>query len=372
VRRVAILIESDELGGAERSALTLTAGLDRARWQPTVIHHPAPALAPLVAEAVRAGAAEAVVPGMPEGVGGALRAVSFARFLRRERFDVLHAQLTWPLAGKFALAAAVAARVPAVLATVHSYPDFRMTRPTEVQQRLLSRRIGRYITPSADTSERLARRLHLPAEQVTTIPNGIVLPAAGRRVNARLRAELAGPDRFAVVVTVARLDAAKGLDVLIDAAARVPRARFVLVGEGPERDALESRVASLGIGERVSMLGWRNDVDELLGAADVFVLASRHEAQGIALLEAMAHGIAVVATRVGGVPELVEDGESGLVVASDSSLELAAAIERLIADERLRRRLAAAGRTRVAARFGAQRMVEAVSAVYDELLEAGG
>src|SRR5262249_5244968 len=138
----------------------------------------------------------------------------------------------------------------------------------------------------------------------------------------------AGPER-PVVLTLGRLDAQKGYPVLLEAAAQLPDADFAVAGEGPERDVLEDLAGRLGIADRVHFLGHRTDVPELLAAADVFALPSLYEGSSLAVLEAMAARRAVVSSAVGGTEELIEDGESGLLVPPGDAAALAGAIRRL-------------------------------------------
>jgi glycosyltransferase involved in cell wall biosynthesis len=159
----------------------------------------------------------------------------------------------------------------------------------------------------------------------------------------------------------------KGIDVLVEACAHAPRATVLVVaGDGPEHARLEVRARELGI--RALFLGPREDKAELLAACDVFALASRAEGLGVAALEAMACGRAVVATRVGGLMEAVVDGRTGLLVPPDEAGALAAALVRLHADPELRARLGAEGPRRLAEGFAAEQMVAAYERLYREVL----
>lgn len=174
-----------------------------------------------------------------------------------------------------------------------------------------------------------------------------------------------------VVLTLASLVARKGIDLLLAAVAAQatePRCVLLVAGEGPERAALEARAAELGLGARVRFLGARDDKAELLAACDVFALASRAEGLGVAALEAMAAGRAVLATRVGGLAEAVVDGETGLLVPSEDVSALSAALRRLVREPELRARLGAAGPARQAAGYAAEEMVRAYEALYREVL----
>ena len=217
---------------------------------------------------------------------------------------------------------------------------------------LLARRADAVITVSHAVERELVTRLGWPAERITVIPNGVELD-----VPPAPRGELVG--------TLTSFDPVKGLDVLLDAAAALPQARFALFGEG-DTAALEERARALGLDGRVSFPG-RVPAREALSRMAVFVLSSYMENAPLALLEAMAAGVPVVATRVGGVPELVPEG-TGLLVAPGDPAALAAAIGRLLDDPALARAQADAARRHAEAGGGATAMVDRTLALYKGLL----
>ncbi|HET8872328.1 MAG TPA: glycosyltransferase, partial [Gaiellaceae bacterium] len=154
------------------------------------------------------------------------------------------------------------------------------------------------------------------------------------------------------IIAVGRLKAPKDFLTLVRAASRLPEgAETLIVGEGPDRLRLEQEINALGVTERVRLLGERYDVPKLLADADVFVLSSASEGMPVSVLEAMAAGLPVVSSRVGGVPELVVDGETGILVRPGDASALAAALSGLITDPAKRRSLGAAGRARAEERF---------------------
>jgi glycosyltransferase involved in cell wall biosynthesis len=170
------------------------------------------------------------------------------------------------------------------------------------------------------------------------------------------------------VVSVGRLKAPKDFTTLLDALARVQGYEAVVVGDGPERAMLQARLESLGIGGSVSFEGERDDVPALLSASDCFVLSSSSEGMPISVLEAMAAGLPVVASDVGGVHELVADGVTGTLVPAGEAAALAAALEPLLADDGLRARMGGAGRAAVEERFTVARVRDEHLALYRRLL----
>jgi glycosyltransferase involved in cell wall biosynthesis len=149
---------------------------------------------------------------------------------------------------------------------------------------------------------------------------------------------------------------------------RCPRARLVIVGDGVLRESLEKVANDLRIGSSVRFAGWKHDLATVYGAMDVVALTSRNEGTPVALIEAMAAGLPVVATAVGGVPDVVEHNENGLLIPSGEPMSLADALHRVASDDELCRRLGAAGRRDVALRFRSQRLVNDVAGLYSELL----
>lgn len=369
-RRVVYFTDAIAFGGAEQALLILLAGLDRHRWQPVLLYHPESALAPLVARARELGVALAPVPRW-NGWGALWRVPGLATRLRQLRPAVFHANLWWPLACRQGIAAAAIARVPAIVATEHLFIDVPWRRSIAVQ-RLLSGAVGRYLAVSRSVATRLRTDLRIPPGKIRVIPNGVDAAQIARPFDPLLRATLTrGADR-PVILTLARLNPQKGLRYLLEAAAQVPEACFVVAGEGDERAALEAGAAALGLDGRFRLLGQRDDVPELLASCDMVVLPSLFEGLPLAVLEGMAAGRPVVATDVDGVGEAISDGETGLLVPPAQPASLARAIRRLLADAELGVRLATAARARVRDHFSAEAMVAGVCETYEQLLTRAG
>ena len=175
-----------------------------------------------------------------------------------------------------------------------------------------------------------------------------------------------------VLFTAAVLEPRKGHDVLLDSFAELVHEgmplRWVICGDGSLRANLEARVRERGVVDRVVFTGFSAEVPRLLGGADVFVLPSLHEGLGIAVIEAMAAGLPVIASRVGGLPEIVEEGETGLLVPPRDAAALAAALRRLGVDRAYARELGQWGRARTLQLFSSTRMAHAIESYYEELL----
>jgi glycosyltransferase involved in cell wall biosynthesis len=289
------------------------------------------------------------------------------RLLRRERPAVLHANSS--KAGILGRLAATVAGVPVRVFTVHGWA-FRAHSGAAALLYLWADRLLAPVTAmticvaQSDLDAGLRARTCRPG-RATVIRNGVALDAPATRRSG------GGPLR---VVSVARLRAPKDVLTLVRAVALLPPGgvRALVVGDGPERSELSAEIGRLGLDGAVDLAGERDDVAELLAAADVFVLPSRSEGLPMSVLEAMAAGLPVVASAVGGVPELVEDGETGILVPPGRPDALAAALGGLAADPALRARLGAAGRRRAEARFGIEACRRAHVQLYRELLEARG
>jgi glycosyltransferase involved in cell wall biosynthesis len=226
------------------------------------------------------------------------------------------------------------------------------------------------IAVSANVRDFCVSHIGLPAEKLVVIYNGVQVPASSSSPR-EARAELGLPSDGLVIGAVTRLDPVKGGDFLIRALVQVD-ASLVIVGDGPERATLEALTGDLGLAGRVHWLGHRRDVPRLLPAFDLFVQPSLHEGLPNTVLEAMAAGLAVVATAVGGTPEVVLDGVTGLLVPPGNPDALAGAMATLLRDCDLRHTMGRAGRERVAEHFTVERMVRQTQTLYERLLKTRG
>jgi glycosyltransferase involved in cell wall biosynthesis len=294
---------------------------------------------------------------------------ALGRHVKRARVDLVHAhEFTMNVYGGVA---AALAGVPAV-GTVHGRGYY-----AEAGRRIaaLKLAVGLGLVPvavSSDIQRFLSATLGLPG--VRLIPNGIDVdrPASGDR--ARARAALGLPPGAPVIGAVGNLYAVKGHAVLLRAAAALPPSvHVVIAGRGEEEAALRREAAALGLGDRLHLLGFRDDVPDLLAAFDIYALPSFSEGQSLALLEAMAAGRPIVATAVGGNPELLgAPSPAGLLVPPGDPAALGAALGRLLADPGAAATLAAAARARARAEFSLAVMVGRYRALYAERLAARG
>jgi glycosyltransferase involved in cell wall biosynthesis len=262
------------------------------------------------------------------------------------------------------------AGVPVVLA--HKRTD-RVPAGGWWSRRKYERWVDRVICVS-EASRRAALLGGVPADRLVLIHDSVdtdwFRPPADRE---QAKGALGYRPEDLLVVQVGRFCPAKGQRVLVEAAARVvqklPAARFLLCGEGPEEKRLRARVQELALERAIRFEGFREDVRPVLAAADVAAMPSRQEGLGVAALEAMAMAAPVVASRAGGLPEAVAEGETGLLVAPGDAGELAQGLLRLLADPRLRERMGKRGRERVEREFAREAMVARTEQLYLELAE---
>ncbi len=219
--------------------------------------------------------------------------------------------------------------------------------------------------------QRLLATFAWPEDKVVVIPNGVDVPSYRVAPDPSLRERLSRGGTRKVLLALARLDPWRGLQYLLRATVQLPAVQTVIAGEGEQRQELERSARELGIEDRVDFLGHREDVRELLACSDVVVQPSLAEAFGLSALEAMCAEKPIVATAVGGTPELLSDGETALLVPSSDPEALAGAIKRLLEEPALAAALAREARRR-AEPFSSQRMVESVTLLYDDLLGRNG
>lgn len=288
-----------------------------------------------------------------------------ANWIRRERFDLVHCHL--PMSGVVARLAGRAAGIPVVY-TEHNLQE---------RYRFLTRQANRMTWSAQDAvvavSEQVADsidRLMGSRVPVRVIHNGVPSPSVRifEEQARKLRQSMGfSPDRI-VIGTLAVFRKQKRLDHWIEVAARArsadPRLRFLIVGDGPLRAQIAEKIATVGLSEVVRMPGLQNEPRPWLAAMDIFMSTSQFEGLPLALLEAMAMARPVIATRVGGVPEAVESGESGILSEFGDIDGLSAAVVRLAADSGARARIGEAARARIMSAFSMERMASGLESLY--------
>jgi glycosyltransferase involved in cell wall biosynthesis len=354
---------ADVVGGGELSLMDLLRGLDRDHWAPALV---TPADGAIAAGARELGLPVHVVPLPTLRRPGPVVLASVAalgRLARRIDAAILHANgsramLYAGLAGRFA-----------------GRPAIWHVRIAE-SDGAVDRALYALATTVVATSRAVERRFAWATRpKVRIVPNGVDLGRfAPRQSSATLRAALGVPPASALIVSIGRFVPEKGHRHLIDAAARIqrttPGVHWMLVGGGELEGELVAQARGLGLDSQVHFVGWREDVADVLALGDVFVLPSEREGFGRVLVEAMAMGKAVVATTAGGIPEIVLDGETGLLVPPAAPAPLADAVRGLLDDPARAARLGAAGRARALATFSRDAHADAMAQVYADVLGA--
>ena len=303
------------------------------------------------------------------------------RLMRAGRYDIVHTHTS--KAGLLGRVAAVMAGVPVVVHTPHGHIFHGyFGRPQTAVYRCLEAAAARHTDRIITLTERGARE-HVeagvgPPELFVPIHSGVDVAAYERPTRGRavVRRELGIADSASVLIAVGRLAPVKGHEVLLRAMVGVVRERpgvvLLLAGDGPQRGFLEELARQLGLGGSVRLLGLRADVVDLLHASDVFCLPSHNEGMGRVVVEAMAAGVPVVASGVGGVPELIEDGRTGVLVAPADEGALCAGILRVLGNGPAAADMAVRARAEVAPRYSLAAMLDRIDSLYMELLAEKG
>ena len=295
-----------------------------------------------------------------------------ARRFRQQKPDLVHTHLFH--ADLYGTLAARLAGVPGVVSSRHNDNAFRRRPPYRQLNHFLWRLTDAGIGIS-DAITRFAIEVEgAPASKMTTVRYGLTptIQVADRdAARAALPAEIGAPEDALLLGMVCRLIEQKGIPYALQAFAQIadqfPMAHMVIAGDGVLRAELEALAGSLEIGKRVHFLGWRTDTPRVFAALDVFLMPSLWEGFGLVLLEAMAQGVPVVGSAVSAIPEVVAEGETGLLCPPGDADCLAAALATLLADPERRAALGAAGRARLESHFNPDRMVDETLAVYERV-----
>ena len=380
--RVLRIIARLNVGGPAIHTVLLTAGLNDGRFRSLLVTGtPDEQEGDMSYYARQLGVEPTFVPELGRELSWRDDLVAFQRLvglIRSFRPHIVHTHTA--KAGAVGRLAALVAGVPIRVHTFHGHV-FRgyfsplKTRVFLVIERALAAITRRIVAISELQRDDLCDVFHIVArERCSVIPLGFDLRpfAAAETKRGAIRGALGlGQDRRLVGI-VGRLVPIKHHAMFLEMARRVADARadtdFVIVGDGELRPELERSVAAMGLGGRVHFLGWRRDLDAVYADLDVVALTSLNEGTPVALIEAMASGRPVVATAVGGVADVVADGETGLLVPSQDAPACAHAVLRLLDDAALRELLGREGRARVMAHYGSERLVGDVRRLYEELL----
>ena len=354
------------VGGAEEMVLNLVRHLP-ARFEPMVccIHEAGP-----IGDEIRKTGVPVDVLGLTPGLRRPFAVGGIRAYLRRTQPHIVHTFLL--TASVYGRLAAMLERVPVVIGTeVNMYE--RKRRHHAIAERLLMAGTDRVIASAASVRDFYIRQVHADPAKVDVIYNAVDFTQAQPATShTAVRTALGIPADAPVAGVIARLTEQKGHRFLFDALASRPElsnVHLLVIGGGELRDALVQRARVLDLTPRVHFLGARRDLGDLLAAMDVFVMPSLWEGLPLSMVLAMGAGVPVVATAVAGIPEVVDDGRTGLLVAPGDGVALGAALARLFTDGALRAQLGRDARASVLPRFGIDKYVESIVALYDRLLD---
>lgn len=359
--QVAHVIQYFEVGGLERMVLRLAQASRAFGISSSVFAYMGDG--PMRLEFERAGIATHLIGGPTHGVQVG-RSFELTRAFERERVDVVHSHHVGPF-----LYSTLGADVLALphVHTEHSHEFYDEPRRRAIGQWMDDR--ARVIAVTEEISQ--WREAHL-GKRCDVIHNGVPMPQLGQGNGGHIRRELGICEGTFIVGSVARLAPEKDIDFLLRSfalvARRKPHTALVIVGDGPEREALEKSSEALGLTNQVHFLGQRNDVERLLPAFDLFALSSRREGLPLAVLEAMGNAIPVVVTAVGGLPALLHDGGGRLVNHGDEE-GMAKALDGFMGQPRLRRSEGRRARAAIRHSHSSEAMARAYADVYQEVAQ---
>lgn len=368
------------IGGTEKQVATLARRLDRSRFQQRFgcLRRWGPLLEDMEREYGQIS--EYRVHNL-YSVHTLRQQLRLARALRRQRIQILHSYNFY--ANMFSLPAAKLARVPCVVASIRDMGVYLTPRQQYVQK-LVSRLADRVVV-NAEAIRNWLISQGYSGERITVIPNGVDLARFdGASAGTGLRRKIGVPEDARLVLLLARLNPQKGVEYFLRAAARIsarfPKVYFLIVGEtftntqgvfASDREypqQLAELATRLGIGERLRITGFVTDIPALLSQVSVSVLPSLSEGLSNTLLESMAAGVPIVATRVGGTPEAIHDGVHGLLVPPKDEVALGEAIAAILGNAQLASQLGQQARERVHQRYSLERMVQANQELYENLV----
>lgn len=367
--RVVYMAHAFMVGGAEEMVLNLVRRLPP-RFEVSVC---CLVQAGPIGEEIRSTGVDFRVLGVNPGRRRPLDVARIASYLRETRPTIVHTFLL--TASLYGRAAAILARVPVVIGTeVNIYEHKR--RHHAWAERLLLQGTDCVVVSAESVKAFYVDQVHADPAKIEVVYNAVDWSQlAASRSRFEMRASFGAPPEAPLAGIIARLTTQKAHVHLFDAMANTPalgNLHLLVVGDGELREQLTRRVESLGLSGRVHFLGVRRDLGNVLGAIDMFVMPSLWEGLPLSMVLAMGAGLPVVATRVAGIPEVVQDGVTGLLVAPGDATALGSALARLVESEALRQRLGDAARRFATPRFGVDQYIASITGLYDTLVQRKG
>lgn len=368
MNKIMYIIDSLRIGGAEELLLTVVRKIDREKYNISVVclFDEGP-----LANEIRTTGVKVEFLRMRNRLD-LPTFIKLIHLIRNEDIKIVHTNLFD--SNFFGRMAAKLADVPVMVATEHNVYPWKKRRHIFIDK-LMARFTDRIIAISDAVRLWTSEHENIDLEKFVTIYNGIDINRFDLPVDIyEKKKELRLDPRVPLIGTIGTLTGQKGHKYLLEALAKVtkviPDVKLLIVGDGHLRTKLEELSVNLGLGENVIFCGWRRDIPEILAILDLFVLSSLWEGLPLAILEAQACGKPVVASNVDGIPEAVNDGQTGLLVPPKDPERLARAIVKLLRDKGLAMKMGEAGRKLVRQKFTSEIMVGKIEEIYDSLLKS--
>jgi len=370
------------IGGSVLHTIILTAELDKTRFDSILVAGvPSSDQGDMTSLASDYGINPIIIPELRTEINwknDLIALYKLIKIIRKEKPDIVDTQTA--KAGTLGRISAVISGVPCIVHTFHGhvlYGYFGKIKTLAFMwiERILARFTSKIVVISQLQFGDLCHKYRLaPQNKFAVIPLGFDLSEFynGEQYSGKLRNELGIAEDTMIIGTVGRLVSVKNIELFLKVADKVLRqndnVRFIIVGDGLLAPSLKKLAKELGINEKVFFLGWRNDMPAIYADIDIFALTSLNEGTPVTLIEAMASGKAVVSTAVGGVPDVIMDGETGILVQSGDEEGLAKAIIELISDPEKRRNFGSHGQKIAVAKYTKERLIEDISKLYEELV----
>lgn len=383
-RKILRVITRLNIGGPTWNALLLTEGFSRNGYHTSLVSGSvSEGEGDLTSLAHEMDLSTVMIPELSRSLHGMRDVVAFWKLfqlMKREKPDIVHTHMA--KAGALGRLSAVLAGVPVIVHTFHGHTFHSYFAPWKASlflwvERFLAKRTHCLVAVSECVREELCTRYRIaPPQKVRVVPVGLDLEPFLEEVPKVSKERLGFPEEALLVGIVGRLVPIKDHEFLIRMASEICRKRkdvfFLIVGGGPQEVFLKQKVRDLNLTERVRFLGWWRDLPTLYRCLDIVVLTSKNEGTPISLIEAMACGRAVVATRVGGVPDVVQEGVTGYTVPGGVLQAFVDKVELLLDHRGLREQMGQEGKRWVRERFSKNQLLQNINTLYEELLSQKG
>jgi glycosyltransferase involved in cell wall biosynthesis len=381
MKNVLLFTDTPLIGGAELQMYLLAKFLDRKKFNPIICCGPYETLDKWVANLENEDIKVIRLPVKHKNDTAHIKLLK--RAIKEEKIDLMHVHVWNPASGRFAFLAAKRTKTPVIM-TEHD--PFRLNPIKDIFKKTTLNYVKTIIAISKDNKRTLSKLYPNHKHKIKVIHNGIdttwwksQLLGFGAKERKTLRKDLFKADYQTITaLTVAELHPRKGLHILLRAIQKLltqlpPKRReslrFAIAGAGPQHQALERLITKRGLTNHVILLGRRKNIPQLMKSSDLFILPSLREGFGLVNLEAMISSLPIVATRVGGIPEIVENNKTGLLVPANSDTQLAQAIKKLITSKTLRTKLSKNSKKHIEKNFNAQTMAKKYERTYTQTLK---